>query len=201
MFGFDFSTMGPDTCAAVAQTLPVFLVALIAERIVFRARRSGLARQWLATLARVFIDATIVLTLLVLTAYALVGLEKNGLQGGEAKALWFMSGVVALVVVYRWLLLSTPLLDFSRHVARVVADGTIDFLDGLARGAGSVWGLVVLPTARLLDGALTLVGSVLTVGVTDVAFNITTRLLDRISERNRGSGRGDESMEDDRTPG
>jgi predicted Co/Zn/Cd cation transporter (cation efflux family) len=110
MVDFDFQSMSADTCGAIAQIMPVFMVALIAERIAFKrgASSAETSRRLLVALARVVVDLTLAIGLLFVTVRALVGIEVGGLEGAEARATWVLAGLLAVAVLYRWLLLSPP---------------------------------------------------------------------------------------------
>lgn len=129
---FQFDAMSAATCATVAQIMPVFVVALIAERIVFR--RSPEAGQYPATqfavLFRIVIDLALALALLGTSALALIGVELRGLAGSAAETVWFGSGLLAVLIVYRWLLLSTPLLAMVAEASRVWARAVEAMLEG-----------------------------------------------------------------------
>lgn len=80
---FELDTASAATCAAIAQIMPVFLVALIAERVVVSRSDDPtvVRRSMLAAAFRVLVDLTIAVGLLTCTGLALVGIEIDGWSG------------------------------------------------------------------------------------------------------------------------
>lgn len=129
--------MSAATCASLAQIMPVFVVALIAERIAFR-RTPGApeyTRNRLTVMLRILIDLALALALLAVTALALIGVELDGLYGRAADAAWIGAGLLATLIVYRWLLLSTPLLSLLADASEVWTRAIDDMLDSASTAA------------------------------------------------------------------
>lgn len=133
-------TASVATCTAIAQILPVFLVALVAERIV-RAKQPksprARARSTLALLIRILVDLAIATGLLAFTLVALMGIEANGLSGPRAEELWRATFILGFAILYRWMLLSTPLLGVVNEVGRASSNFVFDAVAGLSEGASA----------------------------------------------------------------
>lgn len=158
-------TASVATCAAIAQILPVFMVALVAERIVLAKRPktpTAKARSVLASLLRIAVDTVIATCLLAFTLRALMGIEANGLRGSDASELWIATFVLGFAILYRWMLLSTPMLQLVSEFGQIVADF---IFDGIARLAE------ILPA--WLAGAWTFLYNALYF-VSEVAFSVIT---------------------------
>lgn len=179
-------TASVATCTAIAQILPVFLVALVAERIV-RAKQPksplARARSTLALLIRILVDLAIATGLLAFTLVALMGIEANGLSGPRAEELWGATFVLGFAILYRWMLLSTPLLGVVNEVGRASSNFIFDAVAGLSEGA----------SARL-TGALTalysglyfvseVVFSILGAGLYEGAMRTAEKMVSRIAAK------------------
>jgi len=155
-------TASAATCTAIAQILPVFMVALVAERIAKLKEPAAFRAQvmlLLATVIRIFFDLALAFTLLTLTFVALLGVEADGLDGSPAKLLWGGSMVMGVAILYRWLLLGTPLLgllnEANRFWVRLVFDTMEAAGRALPRGVSwlsDVIGRVVLVVSEVLFG-------------------------------------------------
>lgn len=160
--------MSGATCATLAQVMPVFLVALTAERIVFKQSKSPrkMTRRIAAVLARTLLDLAIAIALVVATFMAVAGVENEGLKGDGATTLWNLAIILTIVVVYRWLLLSTPIgqvyLEATRGVIPVLERGLLD---------APTW--LVGAASALVDALIEVVGG----GVIGMAESLAHRIM------------------------
>lgn len=119
------ATMGEDTCAALAQVIPVFLIALVAERIVLPERRFLRRKRGRLVIVRnrsrtraffgIFFSAYLAIAMAGLEMMFLFGIDNGGYTGRTAVNLWVFFVTVLLLVIMRWLtpVLSGILLPFS----------------------------------------------------------------------------------------
>lgn len=91
--------MNATTCATLANVIPIFLIALIAERSV--SRRAPHASR----AARLVVDFSLAALMLILEIGLLIGVENGGLNKSGVLA-WIGSGALMIAVLYRWALLS-----------------------------------------------------------------------------------------------
>jgi len=97
--------MNGQTCAVLANIIPIFLIALIAERAV--SRKSPLALRT----AKFVIDFALATVMLALEIGLLIGVENGGLHK-TAPLAWVGTFLILLAVLYRWALLSPAPNDF-----------------------------------------------------------------------------------------
>jgi hypothetical protein len=172
------------TCAAIAQILPVFMVALVAERVVRRQDPSdprARTRMLLATLIRIFVDLALAASLLVLTLLALSGVESEGLTGDWAAVLWTGTVATGFAVLYRWMLMSTPLWSVLNDANRIWIDGVFNAIErlgaklpeGLNRLSDLI-GRVVLVISEIVFG-------ILSAGLFNGALSISEWLAARLT--------------------
>lgn len=153
-------TMSPATCAAIAQIMPVFLVALIAERVVFRKSEDVAKRRRniITAVVRIGVDLLLACALLFITLLTLTGIEVGGIEGEQAETIWLFVILLFFGVLYRWLLLSTPLLEMFDGLANAVAAGFVHFIESI--GEVPIW------LARAIQVFGELIAGVLSVGLT-----------------------------------
>lgn len=196
--------MSASTCATVAQIAPVFLVALVAERIVFRASPSPVEqRKRIAiVLIRVVIDGTIAVSLLLLTLLAVAGVEADGLTGQSARSAWYGFVLLAIAVIYRWLIVSTPLLPFLNAAAQWWAERVAQAIFQIVEWITGLIGRAVLPSfwtfiSQVISIALDIVVGVLTVGFAG-PINSVASLLSTRARRNDAGPPADSSRDQER---
>jgi hypothetical protein len=82
-------TMSATTCVVLAQVMPVFLIALVAERIGFKpGKNKRRTRYRLAVaLARTFVDFILAVVLVMLELTFLAGIDRGGYAAAEARGL------------------------------------------------------------------------------------------------------------------
>lgn len=101
-----FDTMNAATCATLAQVMPVFLIAFIAQDFVRNRSALPIAEHLISTF-RSGLDAVLVILLLSLEVAFVIGVQSDGIQTKPmAVALWLGALYVAVFIVARWLLLS-----------------------------------------------------------------------------------------------
>lgn len=112
-FAVMIDTMSAEACAAVAQVVPVFLIALIAERV--RAPKSNVLERRrplvrlaviLRALGRVVVDVSLAVIMVVLEITVLLGIDTDGLGGKTAQQTWALLILVIAVTLLRWLFLN-----------------------------------------------------------------------------------------------
>jgi len=118
--------MSAATCAVLANVIPIFFIALIAERTV--SRRDAL----LGRAVRFLADLILATLMLMLEIGVLIGVEKDGLNQSAPLA-WVGSGLVMLAVLYRWALLSPTMNDVVDAVWRGLWRLLTRLLPGLRR--------------------------------------------------------------------
>ena len=178
--------MSAQTCATIAQIAPVFLVALVAERIVFRSspRPAEQRRRIAVVLIRVGIDTIIAVALLLLTMLVVAGVETEGLTGRSATYAWFGFVSLAIAVIYRWLLLSTPLLSILNIGAQRWAEWVAQATFQVAEWLGWLIGRSILPglanvVAQVISIASDVIIGILTVGLVSPVNSVATLLSGR----------------------
>lgn len=152
-------TAGPATCAAIAQIMPVFLVALIAERVVLRKTETISDRRMavVATTIRILVDLTLACALLLTTLLSLTAIEVGGVSGQQAEVIWGLTISLFVGVLYRWLLLSTPLLGLFNQAADGIAAALVTLVESV--GAVPEW------LARSIQVFVELAAGVLSAGL------------------------------------
>ena len=191
--------MGAGVCAALAQLAPVFMVLLVAERVVFAVDEEDTFEDmiendeaWLAA-GRIAVDLILAGLSAFLTISALVGIEAGGYTGEFANWMWVMTfGLIGLVIL-RWLFLATPFSALFTRYMRGQAKFLLDVGEGIADGLVEVpRALAVVPRevlATLADvgrGFLQFFAGLLSVGTAGRAP--LTQVQRRRHER---GGRGD----------
>ncbi|WP_313366640.1 hypothetical protein [Microbacterium sp.] len=176
-------TASVATCTAIAQILPVFLVALVAERIVRAKQPKGpmaRARSTLALLIRILVDLAIASGLLAFTFVALMGIEANGLSGPSAEKLWGATFVLGFAILYRWMLLSTPLLGVVNEVGRASSSAIFDTVAGLSEGASAglagVWTALYSGLYFVSEAIFSILGGGLYEGAVRTAEKMVSRI-------------------------
>lgn len=162
------TTASAATCAAFAQILPVFMVALVAERVARSkepADSSARARLRLATLVRILFDLMLTAVLLFLTFAALDGIESDGVDGEHAALLWGGTFIIGLAILYRWLLLSTPILSLLTELGEAWARVVTRALDWLLSAVPEGWDFLVDTFGRILQVLSEVVFGLLSAGL------------------------------------
>ena len=153
-------TMNTATCEALAQVMPVLLIALIAERVGFNPRKNKRKSRYelAVALTRTFVDFVLALVIVSLELGFLNGIDGGGYKGSIARSYWAFTVLILIAILYRWLLLS-PSVQF--------AFGAL--LDLTARGLGWLlrWILIKAPErlANALIRCASAVGEVLAAGI------------------------------------
>jgi len=179
--------MNPDVCAAIAQVAPVFMVLLVAERVVFTAEDSSEpgTRMNAAAMAlgRVLVDLALALLGAALTMSSFIGIEEGGLFGDRAETMWILTFLLITAVLARWLLLSTPLSLIFEWTAR----GLTEFLNLSGEALARVLTGFPLAVSRVIfDLAEGLAQFVLGVASIGTLGRSTNRLTARRRRRHRG---------------
>lgn len=176
-------TASTATCAAIAQILPVFMVALVAERIA-KLREPVTARKrirlMLATTIRIMVDLILALSLLALTLAALIGIESEGLNGRSATALWTGTVAMGFAILYRWLLLSTPLLSFFNEINQIWVRLVFNSVESLGRAVPQSFAWIWTGVSRVLLVVTEVLFGFLTVGMFNGALSFSEWLAARI---------------------
>jgi hypothetical protein len=100
--------MNVATCEALAQLMPVLLIALIAERVAFkRTKNRRKARFKLASaLIRTLFELMLALVIIGGELGFLNGIDEHGFKGETARSYWLLAVLVLIAILYRWVLLS-----------------------------------------------------------------------------------------------
>lgn len=136
-----FDTMGAGVCSALAQLAPVFMVLLVAERVVFTTGEDDDTVDdlldndefWLGT-GRIVVDLLLAAMCAFLTISALIGIEEVGFVGGYAAAMWVITFALIGLVILRWLFLATPLSTVFTGYLRAQARMMFNTAEGLRDG-------------------------------------------------------------------
>ena len=163
-------SLSPDTCAALAQIVPVFLIALIAERLTTpkfseaddMVRRLGMILRFAF---RAIVDIVLAIAMVAVELRCVLGIERDGLDGDTARQTWALFVVIVIWSLLRWL---------ARNPLIVVAMGLYWRLAGLLAD------LFIRAVEMLIRGTIGFLG-LTTTGVekfTDWMINAITRLSD-----------------------
>ncbi|MGN7977401.1 hypothetical protein ACTJJ4_07485 [Microbacterium sp. 22195] len=130
--------MNADVCTALSQLAPVFMVLLVAERVVFKRSGDEDALEsdsfWLG-IAQITVDLLLAALSAFITISALLGIQAKGYEGTFANVLWTTTITLILLVILRWLFLATPLSSAFTQVVRSQARAALALQEGLVEGA------------------------------------------------------------------
>jgi hypothetical protein len=116
-----------ETCLGIATMMPVFLVGLIAEKLIYTpTSKPGVERAFelIQLFLRTVVDICTAALIVIAIVGALSGTNSGGLHGRAAVSEWTLTILVVVIVLVRWVALSPGL--------RVPLGALFDFLLNLA---------------------------------------------------------------------
>lgn len=179
-----FSPLTGATCASIAQILPLFFVALVAERVSVRKSRSDGSisdAAVLAVLVRIVVDLLMAFALLVLILLALQGVQKDGLPEERSQVLLIGTFILMCLVLYRWLLLSTPILLLARPLTTAMNEAAESVLNSF--GSVLTWQKAFVSILFRLPGAIFVV---LTLGMSSISVSVVDSVTRLLTPKDRG---------------
>jgi hypothetical protein len=166
-----FNSMSADTCAALAQVVPVFLIALIAERVrTPRIKDDETTSRRLAIILRATFralsDLLLAIVLVALEITVVVGIEAGGMTGEDAQQNWGFFILVTIWTLLRWLL-ANPIVQaaytaywrFAGWLTGALLDGFATLLDGMLRGISAFIGATPRGIDAMSRGLVRLIAS------------------------------------------
>ena len=134
---------------------------------------------------RVLFDLALMVFLLVWMMLALIGIESNGLSGAGARRLWSGTFFLAVIVVYRWLLLSTPLLDGIGRITSWYGRAVAKMLDAAIMALPAYFEQLLAFTARVLQVLSEAFATVVSAGLWNGIDGISEWFSRRAASRRR----------------
>lgn len=155
-------SMGAGVCGALAQLAPVFMVLLVAERVVFTTDGDETLEDlidddevWLGA-GRLVVDLLLAGLCAFLTIGALIGIEAEGYTGPFAETMWNLTFALIALVILRWLFLATPLSAVFTGIARAQAKAAFAFAEGVTNGAVAFLADAINAAVQFVFGVISL---------------------------------------------